>query len=76
MGFEIFNVGSNKAVSLKDLTKIYENETQRKVKYTLKILNHAELKTTSANNKKVKGKFSWKPKYDIKDIIRSIVNKN
>ena len=30
----------------------------------------------SANNKKVKGKFSWKPKYDIKDIIRSIVNKN
>ena len=61
---------------MKDFIKIYENETNRKVKYSLEILSYSELKTTLADNRKVKIKYSWLPKYNIKDIIRSIIKKN
>ena len=76
LSFEVYNVGSGKSVSMKDFIKIYENETNRKIKYNLEILSHSELKTTLADNRKVQTKYSWLPKYNIKDIIRSIIKKN
>ena len=76
LSFEVYNVGSGKSVNMKDFIKIYENETNRKIKYSLEILSYSELKTTLADNRKVKIKYSWLPKYNIKDIIRSVIKKN
>ena len=76
LSFEVYNVGSGKSVNMKDFIKIYENETNRKIKYSLEILSYSELKTTLADNRKAKIKYSWLPKYNIKDIVRSIVKKN
>ena len=55
---------------------MYENEINKKIKYSLEILSCSELKTTLADIRKVKTKYSWSPKYNIKDVIRSIVKKN
>lgn len=76
LSFEVYNVGSGKSVNMKDFIKIYENETNRKIKYSLEILSYSELKTTLADNRKAKIKYSWLPKYNIKDIIRSVIKKN
>ena len=76
LGCEVYNVGSGKSVSMKDFVKIYENEANKKIKYSLEILSCSELKTTLADIRKVKTKYSWSPKYNIKDVIRSIVKKN
>ena len=73
--FEIFNIGSGKSYSVKEIVnkivKLYGKDIT--VDYTNERRKN-EIKDTIADTKKAKTKLCWKPKYSIDEGLKAIYN--
>jgi len=71
--FEIFNIGSGDAISLRNLIELIENETkiQADVKYEQK--QQGDVDFTQANINKASTLLGYKPKYDIGKGVRKYI---
>ena len=77
---EIFNVGENKEVKIKDLAKLIINLTGSKSRIIYrsnqmtKYRGFQDIKRRVPNNKKLKKFISWKPLYSLEYGLRSIIS--
>ena len=72
----IFNIGSNKSYSLKEIITIFEKKINKKIKYKIKKLRKGELSYTLCDNRKLSRKLGWTPKKNIEDIVNSTIEWN
>ena len=71
--YRTYNVGSGIPTNIKKLIKIYEKYKKIKINYVLKKINIIELKSVSADIKKIKFDYSWSPKNTLKSIVKSYI---
>ena len=70
---KVFNVGGGRKsyVSLKNLTKICQNITKKKINISSKSYTSIyDIPYYISNNSKVQKTYKWKPKYTIIDIVK------
>ena len=67
----IFNVGSGKSYTMLEILNLFQKYSNKRIFFEKKILKKIELKGTKANINKLKKEFSWSPKYNHKDMVRS-----
>ncbi len=67
-GYEIFNVGLGKGLSVLDLIKTFEKSNKIKLKYKFSKKRKGDVAVSYACNKKIKYKLGWSPKYNYKDM--------
>ena len=70
---KVFNVGGGRKsyVSLKNLTKICQNITKKKINISSKSYTSIyDIPYYISNNSKVQKTYKWEPKYTIIDIVK------
>ena len=70
---EIFNICSNNAITLNDLIKTIEKETNRKFKINQLEDQLGDVKGTYGNNDKANKILGWYPKQNINDGLRETI---
>jgi len=69
---EIFNIGNNEGFSVKELIKIAQEITQKKIKVNVLKRRKGDPAQLIANNKKITHRLNWSAQYsDLKTIISS-----
>ena len=69
----IYNVGSNRPISLKTIIEIFEKFSKQKIKFKIKKLRKGELNYTLCNNNKIKNKIPWRVKNTVEEIVKSSI---
>ena len=69
--YQIFDIGSCKAISLKKIINIFEKITKKKINYSLKEKRIGELDYTCCLNKRIQKEVNWKPTKNIESIVKS-----
>ncbi len=72
-GFEIFNIGNGKPISLNNIINLFEQESGKKINkhYTNSIKGESDI--TWANNIKSKNKLKFKPETQIQEGIKNFL---
>ncbi len=69
---EIFNIGNNEGFSVKEIIKITQEITKKKIKVNIQTRREGDPAKLIANNKKITDQLNWSPQYsDLKTIISS-----
>ncbi|MBM4157605.1 MAG: UDP-glucose 4-epimerase GalE [Ignavibacteria bacterium] len=71
MPSDVFNIGTGKGHSVKEIIDIAEKITGRKIKYEITDRRPGDPGVLIADNTGAKIKLGWSPKYDIEYIIES-----
>lgn len=67
--FEIYNLGSGQAYSVKEVIDLCSKILNKKIKVIFKDRREGDLATLVSDNSKIKKLLKWKPKYKLKDMI-------
>ncbi len=67
-GYEIFNVGLGRGLSVLNLIKTFETSNKIKLNYKFSKRRKGDVAISFACNKKIKSKLGWNPKYTYKDM--------
>lgn len=70
-GCEIYNMGSGNGVSVLELIKAFEIGSKQKLNYILTDRRPGDVVAVYANNNKAKSELGWKPKYSLKDMMKT-----
>ncbi len=73
-GFEVFNIGNSKPVSLVELLKKIEKVTGKKAQVVSRPSARASVEFTHANTKKAKKLLGWQPKVDMEKGVELFVS--
>jgi UDP-glucose 4-epimerase len=75
-GYNVYNVGYGESYSLEDILRIIEDITGKKVhiEYDLDIRPN-DVSQMVANIEKVKERFGWQPKIDIREGMKSTIDR-
>lgn len=73
---EIFNIGSGKEHSVKDIVNVVEKLLHKKlnVVYEAKVSRYSEPKSFLADNTKAKSAFNWRINHDIESGLQKTIN--
>lgn len=71
-GFNVFNVGTGKGISVKELINAFESVNNVKINYTFGSRRNGDLPVSTANVDKIYDQLGWKSKYDIYDMVKII----
>ena len=69
--FEIFNLGSGKGYSVKDILKAF-SENNIKIPYKVKPRREGDLGVYYTSNAKARNLLKWSPKHNLKSMIQDI----
>ena len=69
-GYNIFNVGTGKGVSVKQLIKAYEKANNTKINYIFGKRRVGDLPISTANVEKIYNVLGWKTKYSLEDMVK------
>lgn len=69
--YEVFNIGIGEGVSVMEAIKAFENETGIKLNYEIGPRRPGDAVAIYSDYKKASERLNWKPKYNIKDIMRT-----
>ncbi len=72
--YEIFNIGSNKPINLKEFIKIIEKITNKRFKIVNLPLQKGDVEKTHANISKISKYLNYKPKVNIKDGVKEYID--
>jgi len=72
--YEIINLGSDKPYKLNYIIEFIGRQLNKEVKYNRKEVLKTDIKVTWADISKAKRLLSWKPKVDIADGIKSMID--
>ena len=70
-GFHIFNLGSGKGYSVKEIIKTYQEVIQKKIKTTLMDRRDGDIAASIADPSKANETLNWKTSKNLEDICRS-----
>jgi UDP-glucose 4-epimerase len=70
----IYNVGTNKEISINSLLKLISKILNKKIKPVYKPLPQGEIIHSRVNYSKIKKELNWQPKYDLKKGIKETIN--
>jgi len=73
MGYEIFNLGSDRPVRLMDVIRLIEENLGRKAKIETLPMHLADMPHTWANIEKARRLLGWRPKTTIEEGIKNTV---
>jgi UDP-glucuronate 4-epimerase len=73
LGFEVFNIGNNEPISLKELLKVFEKVTGKTAKVKSRPSSKASVEVTYADISKAKAMLDWQPTTSIQDGIGKLV---
>jgi len=68
---KVFNVGTGKGHSVKEVIAISEEVTGRKINVVESARREGDPKILVASSEKIKNEFGWIPKFGMRDIIKS-----
>ncbi len=68
---DVFNICSSVKISVLDVIKTAQKVTNKKLNYTITDNRPGDPEILIGDNKKIKAKLNWKPKYDLKEMILS-----
>lgn len=71
LGYEVFNIGSDKGYSVLELIKYFQKENSINLNVELKERRIGDIDSIYSDSKKAKKILNWKPKKTIKDIVTS-----
>jgi UDP-glucose 4-epimerase len=71
---EIFNIGSQKGYSIKEILKYIENIAHSSIKTLSKKARNFDCEYNILNIEKIKNKIGWEPKIEIEDGLQSVWN--
>ena len=71
-GFNVFNVGTGKGISVKELINAFESVNNVKINYTFGSRRNGDLPVSTANVDKIYDQLGWKSKYDLYDMVKII----
>jgi UDP-glucuronate 4-epimerase len=74
LGYQIFNLGDSKTISLKQLISIIEQHTGKKAKIIRKEMPKEDVPVTYADISKAKRYLNYSPVIDIKTGMKSFIN--
>jgi UDP-glucuronate 4-epimerase len=72
-GFQIYNLGESKIITLRKLVEIIENSLNKKAILNRLPLQQGDVNITYADISKAKAKIGYNPKYDIETGIKNFV---
>lgn len=70
--YEIFNIGSGKGFSVKEIVKKFEKIKKIKIPYKIKKRRKGDVAISFAKNDKIKKILGWKPKYSITKLLTNL----
>ncbi|MEM7819950.1 MAG: NAD-dependent epimerase/dehydratase family protein [Candidatus Aenigmatarchaeota archaeon] len=70
----IYNIASGKETSLRELIEIISKQIGKKPKIKYKILKEGDAERSVADISKAKRELGWKPKIELKDGIKNIID--
>jgi UDP-glucose 4-epimerase len=73
-GHNIFNIGTGKGVSIKELLKTYQSVNNLKLNVNNAHKRKGDIPISFAKVNKIKDKLGWKAKYNLKDMCSSSYN--
>lgn len=71
---DVFNIGSNKGYSVREVLAICEKIVEKEIKVAVKSRRAGDAVTMVANNAKAKNVLGWEPKRTLEESIRSAFN--
>lgn len=69
--YDIWNVGSNNGYSVMDVIKTFNNVSNFNIPYKIAERRDGDIGTSLADSTKLYTQFQWKPKYSLRDMIKS-----
>lgn len=77
-GFQTYNIGSGKSISVEDVVKTCINlsKTNKKLISSKKISRKNEIEDIRANISKMKSEFNWKPQISLKEGLQITYNQH
>lgn len=74
IGFEIFNVGLGKGISVLELISLFEKTNKVRVNYEFTSRRHGDSAISYASNKKIKKMVNWHPKKNYTNMCKDAWN--
>lgn len=69
----VFNVGSDTGYSVREVINEFNRQLDQPVKYVYRPRRKGDVQMCIADITKIKKTFNWKPKYELEDMVRSVL---